>query len=435
MAIVFGTTLHPENQPSADAAAWLAKRLNVPLRLVHVCEDPRAPVVLGTDEEPILGPVRTSLSQEAERLHALSGAVVRPHLAAGAVVNALLSVAQWELATALLLGSSPTPSHNLLGDTAERCSRKSMVPVMTLREPERLAAWLRGERALRVLVGADLGRAAAAARAFGALLAKLGDCELEVVLVVSPREVHAQMGLPPPPDEHTLAQEAEAALLRDLARSAPAGEQAVVLRALPARGSADAHLAALADTGNFDMVVIGQRRHSILEQLWYGSVSRGVLRAAPVSVACVPPPMDTPEPGFRPPRVVVVGTDFTEAGDRALAQAAGIATEGGTVHLAHILPPPSAVSGARKAREQAWYELGKLSACDASGRPATLERHLLEGDPAEQILSLAERVGADLIVLGARSHATLTRALLGSVAQTITERAGVPVLLVPRAAT
>jgi nucleotide-binding universal stress UspA family protein len=89
---------------------------------------------------------------------------------------------------------------------------------------------------------------------------------------------------------------------------------------------------------------------------------------------------------------VLVATDFTEAGDRAVVQAFGVV------------------------------------AVDRSGR---LERHVLEGAPADQLLALADRIGADLIVLGARSHSAVTRVLLGSVAQAVSERAKVPVLLVP----
>lgn len=55
-----------------------------------------------------------------------------------------------------------------------------------LGEPERLAAWLAGERPLRLLVGADLGRAAAAARRFAASLAAVGPCEVEVLHVAAP---------------------------------------------------------------------------------------------------------------------------------------------------------------------------------------------------------------------------------------------------------
>jgi nucleotide-binding universal stress UspA family protein len=436
MSIVFGTTLAPHCQPLAEVAALLAARMNVQLRLVHVSEDTRAPVVLGTDEEPILGPVRAQLDAEAERLRNLTGADVHPHLAAGAVVDALVSVAEFELASALVLGGGQEAARNLLGATAERASRKSAAPVLTLRDSGRLLAWLRGERPLRILVGADLGRAAEAARAFAATLGRLGTIETEVVYVASPSQVHARLGLPPPTSEHALSQEAEAALLRDLARSAPADESAASLRIVAARGSADAHLVSRADQGDFDLVVVGQRRQSILEQLWYGSIARGVVRAAPVSVACVPPSAVPSKPVFQPPRVVLVGTDLSEVAERTLTQALGMVTEGGTVHVAHVVSTPAATDvEARRAREQAWYALSKLTGSQgASERAASLEQHVLEGAAADALLALAERLGADLIVLGVRDHSAVTRALLGSVAQSVSERTKVPVLLVPLAA-
>jgi nucleotide-binding universal stress UspA family protein len=432
MTLVFGTSLRPECQPLADAAAWAAHRLGTPLRLVHVSEDPRAAVVLGTDEEHLLGAVRSQLEEEAERLRGVTGGEVRPHLAAGAVADSLVSVAEFELATALLVGAPPR-GRTVLGRTAERAARKSSVPVMTLREPERLMAWLRGKRPLRVLVGADLGRSSQAARAFGAKLAELGPCETEVVFVVSPREVHARMGLPAPPDQHTLDAQAEAALFRELSQGAPEGEDGVTVRVVPARGGADAHLVSWADQGNFDLVVVGQRRHSVLEQFWNGSVARGVVRASPVSVACVPARVTAPTTVFRPPHVIVVGTDLTEAGERALTHALGLATEGGTVHLAHVLSTAGvSASDARQAREQTWHALIRASGGEGSERGGCpVEHHVLEGSPARQLLGLAQRVGADLIVLAARTRPALSRALIGSVAQEISERSPVPVLLVP----
>lgn len=431
-SIVFGTTLTPACQPLADVAALLAKRLNVPLRLVHVSEDPRAPIVLGTDEEHILGRVRAELDEEAERLRTSTGADVHVHLAAGNVVDALVSVARFEMATALLLGDSSTGGRAFLGTTAERAARQSTVPALTLRAPGRLLSWLRGERPLRVLVGADLGRASEAARVFASTMGAVGPIEVEVVLVASPAEVHERLGLRPPENEHRLSTEAEEALVRDLRRMAPPGETTVKLRVHAARGSADAHLASLADQGDFDLVVVGQRRHSLIEQLWYGSVARGVLRSAPVSVACVPPTTAVSRPLFREPRTVLVATDFTEVGDRAVAQAFGVVAEQGTVHLAHVIPVVAPTDAeARQNREQAWYALSRVTGTEDTNRSGRLERHVLEGAPADQLLALADRIGADLIVLGARSHSVVTRALLGSVAQAVSERAKAPVLLVP----
>lgn len=434
-SIVFGTTLTPECRPLADVAGLIAKRLDAPLRLVHVSEDPRAPIVLGTDEEHILGRVRTDLDEEAERLRATTGADVRVHLAAGSVVDALVSVARFEMATALVVGDSSTGGRAFLGTTAERTARQSTVPALTLRAPDRLLPWLRGERPLRVLVGADLGRASEAARVFASTLKALGPVEIEVVLVASPAQVHERLGLQPPSGEHRLSTEAEEALLRDLRRSAPPTEATATLRVHAARGSADAHLASLADQGDFDLVVVGQRRSSLLEQLWYGSIARGVLRSAPVSVACVPATAAVPRPIFRAPRTVLVATDFTEVADRAVAQGFGMVAEQGTVHLAHVIPvAASAEADARQSRELAWHALSRVTANDDIDRSGRVERHVLEGAPADRLLALADRVGADLIVLGARSRSVVTRALLGSVAQAVSERARVPVLLVPATA-
>lgn len=427
-AIVFGSTLRPDCRPLAEVAALLARRMNAQLRLVHVSEDPRAPIVLGTDEEHLLGPVRATLNEEADRLRSLTSAEVHVHLAAGGVVDALVSVAEFELARALVLGGES--KRTLLGATAERASRRSAVPVVTLRDPDRLLAWLRKERPLRVLVGADLGRAAEAARVFAAALGSLGPTEREVVMVVSPTEVHERLGLPALASAHALAAEAEEILLRELSRAAPPAEDGAALRVVAGRGSADAHLVGLADQGNFDLVVVGQRRQSILEQLWYGSVARGVLRASPVSVACIPPEVAAPRPPFRAPRVVLVGADFTEVSDVALVQAMGLVAEGGTVHVAHVIPAASSGVDARNAREQAWYALSKLVG-EGPEREASLERHILEGSPAEQLLALSDRVGADLIVLGVGNRSAVSRTLLGSVAQSVAERATVSVLLVP----
>jgi nucleotide-binding universal stress UspA family protein len=56
---------------------------------------------------------------------------------------------------------------------------------------------------------------------------------------------------------------------------------------------------------------------------------------------------------------------------------------------------------------------------------------VLEGTPADQLLALADRVGADLIVLGAGSQSVVRRTLLGSIAQSVSAGARAPVLLVP----
>lgn len=428
MAVVFGTTLRADGQVFALVAARLAERMEMPLRLVHVSEDARAALVLGTDQEFVLGSVRDDLREQAEELHRETGAEVRPHLASGSVTGALSSLSEFELATVLLIGSSSRK----LRDTADRLSRSSRVPLIVLREPMRLAAWLQGTHTLRILVGADFGRAAEAARVFAAQLAALGPIETEILYVAAPGETYARLGLSPSPDEDELSSDVKAILLRELSLAAPKAEGPATLRVQAARGRADAHLVARADEGHFDLVVVGQRRRSVVSQVWRDSIARGVLQASPVSVACVPIPVGDTDAWFRPPRVVVVGIELAEIDSRIVSHAIGYAEPGATVHLVHVVEPGGDRTDVQEARDTAWYQLSKLAADDdADERSISFETHVVEGRPAEQLLAVARRVGADLLVLGRPSRSSIGRALLDSVSGPAIRNAHLPVVLIP----
>ena len=58
------------------------------------------------------------------------------------------------------------------------------------------------------------------------------------------------------------------------------------------------------------------------------------------------------------------------------------------------------------------------------------ETHLLEGSAAEEIVELAEEIGAGLIVMGSRGHGRLRRTLLGSVSDAVVRHAHCPVTVV-----
>jgi nucleotide-binding universal stress UspA family protein len=57
---------------------------------------------------------------------------------------------------------------------------------------------------------------------------------------------------------------------------------------------------------------------------------------------------------------------------------------------------------------------------------------LREGQPVREILEAAERMGADLIALGAHGRGAFERTVIGSVAESVLGRARCPVLVVPR---
>src|ERR687898_617742 len=58
------------------------------------------------------------------------------------------------------------------------------------------------------------------------------------------------------------------------------------------------------------------------------------------------------------------------------------------------------------------------------------ETHLLEGRADEEIVTLAEEIGAGLIVMGSRGHGRLRRTLLGSVSEAVVRHAHCPVTIV-----
>ncbi len=138
---------------------------------------------------------------------------------------------------------------------------------------------------------------------------------------------------------------------------------------------------------------------------------------------------------------VLLAHDFSQPAGAALAAALEVAQAfGAEVHVVHVLP--------RRLELLSPYELKlpeplirefqqeahrKLEPILAELRAAGLrgESHLREGDPARRIADEAERLGADLIVMGTRGHTGLKHLLLGSVAERTHRIAPCPVLSVP----
>jgi nucleotide-binding universal stress UspA family protein len=80
----------------------------------------------------------------------------------------------------------------------------------------------------------------------------------------------------------------------------------------------------------------------------------------------------------------------------------------------------------REAREVLEQEVKRIEESGATVK----ESHLREGRAAEEIVELAEELGAGLIVLGSRGHGRLRRALMGSVSDGVVRHAHCPVTIV-----
>jgi nucleotide-binding universal stress UspA family protein len=73
---------------------------------------------------------------------------------------------------------------------------------------------------------------------------------------------------------------------------------------------------------------------------------------------------------------------------------------------------------------------GQLEQLEPNDPSVPVVRQLVEGNPAMEILHMAEMIDADLIVMGTHGRRGLKRFLMGSVAEHVLERARCPVLTV-----
>jgi nucleotide-binding universal stress UspA family protein len=138
----------------------------------------------------------------------------------------------------------------------------------------------------------------------------------------------------------------------------------------------------------------------------------------------------TPHPGTID---VLVGVDGSPAARRAVAEVGAIVGDRlGELTLAIVVDHDTAWNTAGADHQRAVERLEEAAATLPRGTQPRLL--VLSGPPAATLLDHGRRHGAELVVVGTRGTG-LTKALLGSVAEELSRRADVPVLLVPDATT
>ncbi len=427
--VLCGTDFSTHAGEAAEVAAAIARKLNVPVALAHVVDNlglgPGDPSLL----ELLLARKRERLHAEAERLRAL-GTVVREEFHTGSPHAALIEAAG-RLNAGLIVVSSVgwiSPSRVLIGSVAERIAETSPVPTLVVRSAAPFAAWARGEQPLKVLVGYDFSASADAALRWVGALNQIGPCEITVAHVNWPPGEIRRLGIGGPLSLTDNPDEVQRVLERDMQdRVAPLlGQQRAGLRVQPGWGRADSHLLELAHTTRADLLVTGTHQRHGISRLWLGSVSRGILHHAPMSVAVAPAPKTTePATALIPEiRRVLAPTDFSELGNRSIPLACAVLPRAGRVCLLHVAEP-----GRRPAGLEA--QLRALIPAGAAARGIETHVEIVESlDHATAICQAAERLGADLICMGSHGRTGLSQALLGSVAQAVMTDSRRPVLIV-----
>jgi nucleotide-binding universal stress UspA family protein len=128
---------------------------------------------------------------------------------------------------------------------------------------------------------------------------------------------------------------------------------------------------------------------------------------------------------------VVVAYDFTKPADVALQRGVELACHdaGTTLHFITVLDERQTYQTADSVREDLVRMLRTIFRARQPDVDVDFCVHVRLGKPADEILTLAQEVGADQIILGCHDRNALGRILVGSVSTEVLHRARCPVMV------
>ncbi len=263
----------------------LAAEHGAQLRLLHVVSEPsvvqlRAGLRSGTDVERLLvAEARRSMEKLAGEIQARHSVIAIQQVEVGSIVDTVLLVMkQSDLLVVGPRGLHPTQSL-FMGSMAERLLRRAVCPMLVVRSPPRT-------RYARILIPVDFSSHSLAAIAFAQSLAPGAtrqvlhsfECPFEGQL----RMAGVQQNII---DEYRQDAAVKTRTSMDeLLASIP--EKA--LRSTIDYGDPRAVIVATVERQAVDLIVIGKRGRSMLEEHFIGGTTRAVLAGASCDVAVVP---------------------------------------------------------------------------------------------------------------------------------------------------
>jgi nucleotide-binding universal stress UspA family protein len=141
-----------------------------------------------------------------------------------------------------------------------------------------------------------------------------------------------------------------------------------------------------------------------------------------------------------PPTRILLATDGSKDAELATNAAIELAnTTGSELHVVYVgdfVPSPHAYPEDKlghiveRVTRRAHSVLGERIALIAAAGGGVSGDHVRVGRPAEEIVALAEEIGAGLIVMGSRGLGRVRRALMGSISDSVVRHAHCPVLVI-----
>jgi len=175
------------------------------------------------------------------------------------------------------------------------------------------------------------------------------------------------------------------------------------------------------------LIVMATHGEGGLGRMIYGSAAVEVLRHTPVPVLLVPAACDHRWPEMGPLRVLVPldGSALAETILDPIGALTGVLNI--ELHILRVVPTVGRKASATRDIAQTYRELARRRLAALSISAST---HIVIGDPAESIDTVARRLEVDVIAMATHGRTGLARVVLGSVAEQTLHRARVPLLLV-----
>jgi nucleotide-binding universal stress UspA family protein len=189
-----------------------------------------------------------------------------------------------------------------------------------------------------------------------------------------------------------------------------------------------------------DLIVVGTHGYNALERLWLGSVSRAVASHAKCSVEVARRRKARGSDGKA--MKILLAVDGSEFGDVAVEEIANRPwPPGSEVHVVSVIRLPFTPSPETQGLPDSYYSqleraereragsaidraMARLREGDAErATHLTLTSEVVVGHPAETIIEVAKRWGADLLALGSHGYGGFKRFLLGSVSYAVASHA------------